>query len=224
MEKKNTLLLTVIALATLLVAVVGATFAYFAVQVENDAEVDITTTTAKASDQFIATGTGSLTIDVTNEKMVKTDANDEEAPESLTDTDSTMTVSLKAGSNSVDCAYTIVYTPAENSAVYSPSKVDGVAYTGKEYTIEGSSDYTKASHVIPETNMDKVTSFGPFTISDVAEDGNAEAQVATVERWTLTARFYNLTIDQRDQLDKTFTGTFKVVVGSCINNGAPANN
>ena len=29
MEKKNTLLLTVIAVATLLVAVVGATFAYF---------------------------------------------------------------------------------------------------------------------------------------------------------------------------------------------------
>ena len=30
MEKRNTLLLTVIAVATLLVAVVGATFAYFA--------------------------------------------------------------------------------------------------------------------------------------------------------------------------------------------------
>ena len=34
MDKKNTMLLTVIAVATLLVAVVGATFAYFAVSVE----------------------------------------------------------------------------------------------------------------------------------------------------------------------------------------------
>lgn len=36
MEKKNTILLTVIAIATLLVAVVGATFAYFTAQVTSD--------------------------------------------------------------------------------------------------------------------------------------------------------------------------------------------
>lgn len=36
MEKKNTILLTVIAVATLLVAVVGATFAYFTASVTND--------------------------------------------------------------------------------------------------------------------------------------------------------------------------------------------
>ncbi len=43
MDKKNTMLLTVIAVATLLVAVVGATFAFFAVSNPSDA-----TTTAKA--------------------------------------------------------------------------------------------------------------------------------------------------------------------------------
>lgn len=36
MEKKNTLLLTVIAIATLLVAVVGATFAYFATTIRSE--------------------------------------------------------------------------------------------------------------------------------------------------------------------------------------------
>ena len=43
MEKKNTMLLTVIAVATLLVAVVGATFAYFSLTVSGEA----TNTTAK---------------------------------------------------------------------------------------------------------------------------------------------------------------------------------
>ena len=46
MEKKNTLLLTVIAVATLLVAVVGATFAYFgsfSTKVDNKAGVNVTT-------------------------------------------------------------------------------------------------------------------------------------------------------------------------------------
>ena len=38
MEKKNTILLTVIAIATLLVAVVGATFAYFTASVTTDKE------------------------------------------------------------------------------------------------------------------------------------------------------------------------------------------
>lgn len=50
MEKRNTILLTVIAIATLLVAVVGATFAYFTAQVtvadnenKNNNSVDVTT-------------------------------------------------------------------------------------------------------------------------------------------------------------------------------------
>ena len=48
MEKKNTMLLTVIAVATLLVAVVGATFAYYSVTSENtSASRTVTTTTPK---------------------------------------------------------------------------------------------------------------------------------------------------------------------------------
>lgn len=52
MEKKNTILLTVIAIATLLVAVVGATFAYFTAQVtttNNDQNTTDVTTAALAS-------------------------------------------------------------------------------------------------------------------------------------------------------------------------------
>ena len=49
MDKKNTMLLTVIAVATLLVAVVGATFAYFSISANatNNAETTVTGATAK---------------------------------------------------------------------------------------------------------------------------------------------------------------------------------
>ena len=48
MDKKNTMLLTVIAVATLLVAVVGATFAYFSVTVTSNAATSTVTTKAEA--------------------------------------------------------------------------------------------------------------------------------------------------------------------------------
>lgn len=47
MDKKNTMLLTVIAVATLLVAVVGATFAYFSVTGANDGNTTVVTTEAE---------------------------------------------------------------------------------------------------------------------------------------------------------------------------------
>ena len=48
MEKKNVVLLTVIAVATLLITVVGATFAFYAANVQNAEDVEqITITSAK---------------------------------------------------------------------------------------------------------------------------------------------------------------------------------
>ena len=50
MEKKNTILLTVIAVATLLVAVVGATFAYFTATNSTSGEGGTTDVTTAAKD------------------------------------------------------------------------------------------------------------------------------------------------------------------------------
>lgn len=61
MEKKNTILLTVIAIATLLVAVVGATFAYFTASVQVD-----TGSTDKKSVQFTAATLSSATMELGN--------------------------------------------------------------------------------------------------------------------------------------------------------------
>ena len=75
MEKRNTMLLTVIAVATLLVAVVGATFAYFSLSVSGSAG----TTTAQASTEKVplitlAKGESTFGMTVTAEDMDKTNA------------------------------------------------------------------------------------------------------------------------------------------------------
>lgn len=56
MEKKNMVLLTVIAVATLLVAVVGATFAYFTASIQNDYNQDGSSGTANISSGTIEGG------------------------------------------------------------------------------------------------------------------------------------------------------------------------
>ena len=72
MDKKNTMLLTVIAVATLLVAVVGATFAFFAIgaTAENNAKTTITGSTEKVVAGAIALkGTSTLQLSLTAEDM-----------------------------------------------------------------------------------------------------------------------------------------------------------
>lgn len=78
MEKKNTMLLTVIAVATLLVAVVGATFAYFSVQ--SSADATGSTVQGKAS----ATGQITATTKTTNLNLALTGADMDESKKGTT--------------------------------------------------------------------------------------------------------------------------------------------
>ena len=64
MEKKNVILLTVIAVATLLITVVGATFAYFAAKIEGNE--DAQTVTITAANDLTITYDGGEKITATN--------------------------------------------------------------------------------------------------------------------------------------------------------------
>lgn len=75
-NRKSTVLLTVIAVATLLVAVVGATFAYFTAQSAGGKTIDTqVTTTTGASSQFIVDNQ-TLSIQVTDENFTKNGSQD----------------------------------------------------------------------------------------------------------------------------------------------------
>ena len=74
MEKKNTLLLTVIAVATLLVAVVGATFAYFSLTTSGGSSTEATISTPKVGEAVISAKASALQLSLTAQDMDKTNA------------------------------------------------------------------------------------------------------------------------------------------------------
>ena len=67
-NRKNTILLTVIAVATLLVAVVGATFAYFTAQGDREVQTPVNVNTAQTSNGSFVTN-GSITINANQENF-----------------------------------------------------------------------------------------------------------------------------------------------------------
>ena len=72
MERKNTMLLTVIAVATLLVAVVGATFAYYSVTGTNTSTTNtVSTTTQKVGTVTLAEQDEQLYLNVTANQLAK---------------------------------------------------------------------------------------------------------------------------------------------------------
>ena len=90
MRKRNTMLLTVIAVATLLVAVVGATFAYFSLSVSGEAKtITATTTTGKL---------GVFTIDQNAKNNLSLSITAEDMAQSLID-DNTKSIDYFVGSD-----------------------------------------------------------------------------------------------------------------------------
>ena len=77
MEKKNTMLLTVIAVATLLVAVVGATFAYFSITATGNGETSATISAQKIGTVTISTveNNKTLKLSLTADDMALSNAN-----------------------------------------------------------------------------------------------------------------------------------------------------
>jgi len=72
MDKKNTLLLTVVAIATLLVALVGATFAFFTATNNATGETTVETTTEVVGAVGITNPTASMHINLQAHEMTKT--------------------------------------------------------------------------------------------------------------------------------------------------------
>lgn len=138
MEKKNTLLLTVIAIATLLVAVVGATFAYFSTTQSIDATIPVNVTTSTGAASFISEAEGNLVFEVDSTEMQQSLANNTTA-EGLQDTASLNVSLMAAAADEVTtCSYSIeyVWTSAQQAYVDSVNP-DTTTYTTNNGCAEG---------------------------------------------------------------------------------------
>lgn len=222
MEKKNTLLLTVIAVATLLVAVVGATFAYFGsftTTVDNKAGVNVTTEAAKSS--AFLTEAAQLKLNVAGAEMLKGDG----AASSVGTYDgdkATLTVKLNAtdSKTKTTCTYDIYYKYDDTSAVYGATDTPVTTGTeGKEFT------YT----LTPSTGITVETAYVATAEKDfsVFKDATAEVKVASgtievsagdaTQTLDVNVKFYNFpTIDQTALSDKSFAGKFYVKQESVV--------
>ena len=146
MDKKNTMLLTVIAIATLLVAVVGATFAYFSIQADNEGikATDVTGTAKSTGAITMVSLEKNLSLTLTGAEMVQANENtpyyattDPATSAYLTDKDAATydlaTFSLASGDTKYDCTYkytvtvtgvdTIDFTATENTHLADDIKV-----------------------------------------------------------------------------------------------------
>lgn len=230
-NKKSTVLLTVIAVATLLVAVVGSTFAFFAIQADSDADIEVTTTTSSGSDIFNATGTDTLTLDVNNQNMAGNEEIESHVAVTDNNNDNPIVVTLKAGSGTATCTYDLVWTnktgvipgsePEDTYDAYTKTSGAGAQL---EYTIQGTST---AGGSIAETNVDAITNKEGKLVLNGNEKisiSNTAGSATTEQRWTFVANFYNLNVNQGVQMGKTYSANITVDNIECVNNGAAAQN
>ena len=187
-RKSNTAMLTVIAIATLLVAVVGATFAYFSASTTNTGNVTVEATT-KAADVFSATGNGAVAITVNASDMQSANGSDSYAAYVTGTSTPKLVISLDAGSGSATCTYNLTYTPSTGAGIdtYALSEHASASNPAlKEYTISG----TDGTQTVTEQNLvgtiDLDGNSSKYSITDAAGSG------ATTQEWDFTTKFYNL--------------------------------
>ncbi len=218
-NKKNTILLTVIAVATLLVAVVGATFAYFTAQGAQGTTADVTVSTGTAaSSEFgvikalnlyadattFAEGAGDETGDTTG--TVKWTApgavTGQEAPSeadrsfcytaSLNITANTFTVSAANTENLNELEFTA--KKGDTVLLDKVSLVDFDTKTGKTGTIQ-----------IPTT-----ANGSEYTHKLVADAG-----ASVTDNWTITVTLKNLAMNQNENTGKQLTGQIAFTKTNC---------
>ena len=214
----NSILLTIIAIATLLVAIVGATFAFFSTGVDNEAQVMVNaeTRSAEAADVFTSIGNPVINLAVSTEQMQQSNGNDNHLViANSADADGNVLISLKAGSGIATCIYNVVYNPT-SEFITTPLVASKEELTNKkEFVLFGNSS-------IDTNDFEDVDASGPVgspiilkSGASITDDGSDD--IATDETWLFTAKFYNLGTDQSYNANKSFGGTISITDVNCSN-------
>lgn len=186
-KKGNTVLLTVIAVATLLVAVVGATFAYFTASVAgNDTASSVVVKTAQIG-----------TITYTNGNEVKLD----NAYPGATSETKTFTVAADA-SATANVNYSLNWTNVTNGFVNKEDLVYTLTGANSDASNTTTTLVTKTNEVVPSAN----TLIG----SSVLKPGETHT-------YSLTVKFKETGSDQNANQSKSFTGKIEVSTGDYYN-------
>lgn len=211
-NRKNTILLTVIAVATLLVAVVGATFAYFTAQGGDATSATVNVTTGTSASASLGTFSAiNIYADQDNFAQGKGDqTGTSEGTVSWTAPGSTANYTPSEAERSM--CYTVVLNITSNTFVVSSTNTTGDAEL--VFTAE------KGSTKVIE-NMDITTTKTDVQIpttaggSEYTHKLTAEAGLTVTDNWKLTVTLKNLGVDQNDNTGKAFAGSVKFTKVDC---------
>ena len=239
-NRKNTILLTVIAVATLLVAVVGATFAYFTAQGGTTGQTDVKVVTeTTASSTFNVQGALSLSATPDN-------FDNSEASHLNSQTDATAEVTWRPSSAAgavLDFCYTVTLNITENSIQYDPSDeeedVPELLFNIQRSTTDitgNSAVQTPLETGINELTYETVTTentgsrpeisgwdvtgkTGSWLIRGDQTDGSwkitGTSAADTKEYWHADLTLVNLDRNQQYNTSKSVTGTLVFANGTC---------
>ena len=229
MEKKNTILLTVIAVATLLVAVVGATFAYFTASTSGTGTGDVTTGTA--------TSIGSVAMDL----QTIADSNNMSYPGGMLLNGASVTATV-TGAGTFDASYTINANvdasalTSENTTLNvklykTTSQIDSAAVSGctlQNGTAEDDVTYYYTGCTVPsgittgqevDSETITITAEGPKTATLSFDDsttfnGITSARATTAYYYLVVEYVNNAAADQNADMGKTVTATISNITNA----------
>ena len=226
MEKNNkTKIVAVISSLILLLLVIGASFAYFGsfeTNLNNNVAVNIITA-SPGNATFISNATF-LDLNVSASKMDLMNS-DDNTP-ALTN-EANLIISLTSGSDSLKttCTYDIIYEYDYNSKVYGAGEEVVTSGATKEITLEvkgngGTNNYSEEKNFNYDslwTAKDDTNKKGPkkVLVSSVTIE-NSSANTPTVQNFTFTGRYYNLSLNQRQLINKSFTGKIYAESKGCV--------
>ena len=217
-NKKNTILLTVIAVATLLVAVVGATFAYFTAQGAQGTTATVTVSTGTAaSSEFgtidplniyadattFAEGAGDVTDDTTGTVKWTAPGTVGNKVPSEADRSFCYTASLNITAN------TFTVSAANTEKL---NELEFTAKKGETVLLD------KISLVDFDTKVGKTGTIKIPTTANGSEYTHklvADAGASVTDNWTITVTLKNLAMNQNENTGKQLTGQIAFTKTNC---------
>ncbi len=240
MDKKHTISLIVIGMLTLIITVVGASYAYFASSIDVNDSVPVGVQTDGSSASFMSTSSGGINIDAAAHLMQQSTADDNNTIEDLTDT-ATLSIYLNSSrDNTVStCQYDIIFVWDEDADKYirTPDAIKEFTITGSVASLENVHEFSlddpnKArfrmyNPEFKEINIDDLD-WQAKTITENTGDTSIRKEMtyailvddaivsslylnkATIVNWQFDVRFYNVTKDQSGLKSKRYGGAIKV--------------
>ena len=217
-NKKNTILLTVIAVATLLVAVVGATFAYFTASGAQGTTGNVTVSTGTAaSSEFGVIKALNLYADASTFAQGGDDVTGETTGTvKWTAPGATSTTTPSEADRSF--CYTAALNITTNTftvSVANTEKLNELEFTAKKGDVVL---LDKVSLVDMDTKAGKTGSINIPTTADGSEYTHklvADAGASLTDNWTITVTLKNLDMNQNENTGKQLTGQIAFTKVKC---------